>query len=176
MAELFACLQGCGLEPKRLRLVQNTAQSAPKLLLLEARKGGKPGLSVAAPLLLRGPDGGESEELAQIYSAADLFVNPTLEENFPTVNLEALACGTPVITYQTGGSPESITEKCGRVVPYKNYEALKNTISEMKNAKPAMSNASVERAKVYERNDAYQEYVSLYMKVCKGKASQVDHE
>ena len=67
MAELFACLQGCGLEPKRLRLVQNTAQSAPKLLLLEARKGGKPGLSVAAPLLLRGPDGGESEELAQIY-------------------------------------------------------------------------------------------------------------
>lgn len=67
MAELFACLQGCALEPKRLRLVQNTAQSAPKLLLLEARKGGKPGLSVAAPLLLRGPDGGESEELAQIY-------------------------------------------------------------------------------------------------------------
>ena len=64
------------------------------------------------------------EELAEIYSAADLFVNPTLEENFPTVNLEALACGTPVITYQTGGSPESITEKCGRVVPYKNYEAL----------------------------------------------------
>lgn len=116
------------------------------------------------------------EELAEIYSAADLFVNPTIEENFPTVNLEALACGTPVITYQTGGSPESITEKCGRVVPYKNYEALKNTISEMKNAKPAMSNASVERAKVYERNDAYQEYVSLYMKVCKGKASQVDHE
>ena len=67
MAELFVCLQGCGLEPKRLRLVQNTAHSAPKLLLLEARKGGKPGLSVAAPLLLRGPDGGESEELAQIY-------------------------------------------------------------------------------------------------------------
>ena len=105
------------------------------------------------------------EELAQIYSAADLFVNPTLEENFPTVNLEALACGTPVITYQTGGSPESITEKCGRVVPYKNYEALKNTISEMKNAKPAMSNASVERAKLYERNDAYQKYVMLYKTV-----------
>lgn len=105
------------------------------------------------------------EELAQIYSAADLFVNPTLEENFPTVNLEALACGTPVITYQTGGSPESITEKCGRVVPYKNYKALKNTISEMKNAKPAMSNACAERAKLYDRNDAYQKYVMLYKTV-----------
>ncbi len=67
MAELFACLQGCALEPKRLRLVQNTAQSAPKLLLLEARKGGKPGLSVLPPLLLRREDGGESQDLAQIY-------------------------------------------------------------------------------------------------------------
>ena len=92
-------------------------------------------------------------------------MNPTLEENFPTVNLEALACGTPVITYQTGGSPESITEKCGRVVPYKNYEALKNTIFEMKNAKPAMSNACAERAKLYARNDACQKYVMLYKTV-----------
>ena len=113
------------------------------------------------------------EELAQIYSAADLFVNPTLEENFPTVNLEALACGTPVITYQTGGSPESITEKCGRIVPYNNYEALKNTILEMKNAKPAMRNACVERAKHYERNDAYQEYVFLYMQ---RKGITINHE
>ena len=67
MAELFACLQTCALEPKRLRLVQNTAQSAPKLLLLEARKGGNPGLSVLPPLLLRREDGGEAEELAKIY-------------------------------------------------------------------------------------------------------------
>lgn len=105
------------------------------------------------------------KELAEIYSAVDIFVNPTLEDNFPTVNIEALACGTPVITYQTGGSPESLTEKCGRVVPYKNYEALKNTISEMKNAKPAMSNACAERAKLYERNNAYQKYVMLYKTV-----------
>ena len=113
------------------------------------------------------------EELAQIYSAADLFVNPTHEEVLGLVNLEALACGTPVITYQTGGSPESITEKCGRIVPYNNYEALKNTISEMKNAKPAMRNACVERAKHYERNDAYQEYVFLYMQ---RKGITINHE
>lgn len=43
------------------------------------------------------------KELAQLYSAADVFVNPTYEDNFPTTNLEALACGTPVITYNTGG-------------------------------------------------------------------------
>lgn len=46
-------------------------------------------------------------ELAELYSAADVFVNPTLEDNYPTTNLEAIACGTPVITYDTGGSPES---------------------------------------------------------------------
>ena len=47
-------------------------------------------------------------ELVKIYSASDVFVNPTYEDNYPTVNLEAIACGTPVITYNTGGSPESI--------------------------------------------------------------------
>ena len=48
------------------------------------------------------------EELAAIYTAANVFVNPTYEDTYPTVNLEAQACGTPVITYRTGGSPESV--------------------------------------------------------------------
>ena len=46
-------------------------------------------------------------ELAEIYAAADYYVNPTYEDNYPTTNLEAIACGTPVITYDTGGSAES---------------------------------------------------------------------
>ena len=46
--------------------------------------------------------------LAAIYTAADVFFNPTVEDNFPTVNLEAEACGTPVITYDTGGCSETI--------------------------------------------------------------------
>lgn len=51
-------------------------------------------------------------QLARIYTAADVFVNPTYEDNYPTVNLEAQACGTPVITYRTGGSVESVPEDC----------------------------------------------------------------
>lgn len=47
------------------------------------------------------------QELVAWYSTADVFVNPTYEDNYPTTNLEAIACGTPVITYDTGGSPES---------------------------------------------------------------------
>lgn len=47
------------------------------------------------------------KELAAIYSASDVFTNTTYEDNYPTVNLEARACGLPIITYRTGGSPES---------------------------------------------------------------------
>ena len=57
------------------------------------------------------------QELAMIYSKASVFFNPTYEDNFPTTNLEAIACGTPVITYRTGGSPESVKKTgCGFVV------------------------------------------------------------
>lgn len=102
------------------------------------------------------------EELAEIYSAADVFVNPTLEDNFPTVNLEALACGTPVITYKTGGSPESITEKTGRVVQYKDYEALKKAIVDMKKSKETMSKECRNHAMQYDLNLAYKKYCNLY--------------
>lgn len=109
------------------------------------------------------------EELAEIYSAADLFVNPTLEDNFPTVNLEALACGTPVITYQTGGSPESITESTGKVVPYKDYKALKNAVIEMRNAKASILGACIERAQLYECKDTYCKYIELYKSILEKK-------
>lgn len=55
-------------------------------------------------------------ELAEIYSSADVFFNPTYEDNYPTVNLEAIACGTPVITYNTGGCPESVSTEHGFIV------------------------------------------------------------
>ncbi|MDY5496363.1 MAG: glycosyltransferase [Anaerobutyricum sp.] len=69
-----------------------------------------------------------TKELAQIYTAADVFFNPTYEDNYPTTNLEAIACGTPVITYDTGGSPESAGKKAvtlrkgqiDRILPFLN--------------------------------------------------------
>ncbi len=61
-------------------------------------------------------------ELAKIYTAADLFVNPTLEENYPTVNMESIACGTPVLTFNTGGSGEMLNTKTGRVFALRRYK------------------------------------------------------
>lgn len=67
------------------------------------------------------------EELAELYTAADVFVNPTLEDNYPTTNLEAIACGTPVVTFYTGGSPES-AEMYGVSVLKKDIDGLMTAI------------------------------------------------
>ncbi len=67
LSEVFCALCAHGLEPKRLRLVQHRAGSAPNLALIEARRGGKPGLAVCAPLLLCADDGSDSPELREIY-------------------------------------------------------------------------------------------------------------
>lgn len=68
------------------------------------------------------------DELADWYSASDVFVNPTLEENYPTTNLEAISCGTPVITFNTGGSPESAAI-FGYTV--NNYDEMKVCLQQM---------------------------------------------
>ena len=67
LSELCVCLSAHGLEPKRLRLVCHRADSAPSLVLLEARRGGRPGLKIEPPLVLTEPDGGESAEVRRIY-------------------------------------------------------------------------------------------------------------
>lgn len=62
------------------------------------------------------------QELAAIYTAADVFFNPTYEDNYPTVNLEAQACGTPVITYDTGGCRETIYTQNSKFIPTAHWE------------------------------------------------------
>jgi len=70
-------------------------------------------------------------KLAQIYTAADVFVNPTREDNLPTVNLESEACGTPVITYNTGGCAETVHLPDSRVIE-PDFDNLPSSIYEMR--------------------------------------------
>lgn len=65
-----------------------------------------------------------TRQLAELYSVADAFINPTRQDNYPTVNLEAIACGTPVITYRTGGSVEAVTDDTGFIVDTGDIEGL----------------------------------------------------
>lgn len=101
-------------------------------------------------------------ELAQIYTAADLFVNPTREDNYPTVNMEALACGTPVLTFKTGGSPEMLDETCGSVVEKDDTDALYEEILRIRAEEPYSKAACLEKAKQFDMYDKFAEYVELY--------------
>lgn len=104
-------------------------------------------------------------ELAEIYTAADVFINPTREENFPTVNLEALACGTPVITFRTGGSPETIDESCGVVVPYDDIDALEKEVLYVCSQRPFSTVKCTTRAQTFDREKRFKEYLKLYERI-----------
>ena len=101
------------------------------------------------------------KELAEIYTAADLFVNPTREENYPTVNMEALACGTPIVTFKTGGSPEIIDETCGIVVEKNDVDGLVNAIHAVKE-KPFEKEACIERANKFDEKIRLKNYEIIY--------------
>lgn len=101
-------------------------------------------------------------ELAEIYTDADVFANPTREEVLGLVNLEALACGTPVVTFETGGSPECIDETCGSVVPCDDIDAMEMEIRRICEERPYSKEACVVHLKNFDMNTKFQEYVDLY--------------
>ena len=105
------------------------------------------------------------KELAEIYTAADLFVIPTREENYPTVNMEALACGTPVLTFRTGGSPEIIDETCGSVVDCDDIDDMEREIIRICEEKPYTKEACIKKAQEFDQNERFKEYVKLYERV-----------
>lgn len=104
------------------------------------------------------------EKLVDLYSSSTVFVNPTYADTFPTTNIEALACGTPVITYDTGGSPEAVDAETGFVVERGNIQGLLNaikTFSGMDRSK--LRDACRNRAvRLFNKNDRFQDYISLY--------------
>lgn len=102
-----------------------------------------------------------AEALAVYYSSADVFVNPTYADTFPTVNLEALACGTPVVTYRTGGSPEAIDEQTGIVVEQGDVEGLAKAIQSIDKAK--YTDACRARAELlFDKDKCFAQYIELY--------------
>ena len=104
-------------------------------------------------------------ELAEIYTEADLFVNPTREEVLGLVNLEAIACGTPVLTFDTGGSPECIDETCGCVVSCDDIDRLTEEIYRIYNQRPYNKEDCVRKAQSFNNQYKYEMYLKLYQNI-----------
>ena len=102
------------------------------------------------------------QELAEIYTACDLFVNATREDTFPTVNIESLACGTPVLTFKTGGSPEIIDETCGMSVAKNDADALREAILKIKDTRPFTEEACLKKSAEYQKEEKFKEYTKIY--------------
>lgn len=116
------------------------------------------------------PRTSDVHELAELYSAADAFLNLTYQDNYPTVNLESISCGTPVVTYRTGGSPESVTSQCGMVTDCGDVaQALAAA------RKIAATDRSVWRDNCrayglanFRKADRYADYIKLYKELLNG--------
>lgn len=107
-------------------------------------------------------------ELMELYSSHHLFINPTLEDNFPTVNIESLCCGTPIISYNTGGSPEIYDEKTGITIEKYDCEKFAKTINELKNAYTFNSKDAINRSKIFSEENMINNYLKLYKEKIEG--------
>ena len=103
-------------------------------------------------------------QLAELYSAATEFVNPTWQDNYPTVNLEAIACGTPVVTYRTGGSIEAVTEKTGFVVEQGDVKGLLEAVRRIAERGKVQYTADCRAYALanFRKEDRYADYLKLY--------------
>lgn len=112
----------------------------------------------------------DQKELAEIYTAADLFINPTREDTYPTVNMESIACGTPVLTFATGGSPEIISQHSGEAVPCDDINQLEHEIIRICTEKLYSEEECVQCAMQFSNEIFCQKYLDLYSRLAKERA------
>ena len=106
--------------------------------------------------------------LAEIYSAGDLFVNPTLEETFSLVNIEAQACGCPAAAYSSGGCTETISEKSGVILPKNDTEGMLKVIWDISEGRRIFKREDcTENAARFSAERLYDGYMNLYRRVLK---------
>ena len=105
-----------------------------------------------------------TNELAQLYSSVDVYVHMSYEDTFGKVIAEAMACGTPVIVYDSTALPELVSGGCGYVVPKGDIDSVYNSILEIrKNGKKAYSQACIDKVNnSFSKELCAQEYINLY--------------
>jgi len=115
----------------------------------------------------------ERNKLASLYSSADVFLNLTFVDTLPTVNMESICCGTPVITYNSGGSPELVVEgKTGYVVNQLDLEGIISSILSVKNGKIDRENCAKIGKQFFDKENNYKKYFELYSQVLKNSTTK----
>ena len=110
----------------------------------------------------------DQEELAELYSAADLFMNPSRMETFGLVTVEAMACGTPVVAYKNTGTKELITDDTGWLVKDGDIEAMLELVKKIlaSNQKKSLITCRTHVIDMFEKNRQLKKYLSLYEEIC----------
>lgn len=103
-------------------------------------------------------------DMYSIFSLADAFINPTLQDNFPTVNIESLAAGTPVVVFDSGGSAEAVSDECGHIVSRESYSELFHRVNYLQKKESSTIEACLVRAQKYDKMNMVSEYKRLYQK------------
>jgi len=101
------------------------------------------------------------------YAASNVFVNPTYLDTFPTTNIEALACGTPVITYDAGGSSEAINEETGLLVKRGDKNGLGEAVLKIcsKNREKLAADCRKRAINNFSQEVQFRKYINLYKEV-----------
>lgn len=108
-------------------------------------------------------------ELVDLYSVADVFVNPTYQDTLPTVSIEALACGTPVVSYDTGGSADIVDEKTGALIKRGDRNSLLSSIIDLKKrGKILYKDVCRDKAlNTFNNQECFYKYLELYKELLK---------
>lgn len=106
------------------------------------------------------------QELVRLYSESNVLINPTYADTYPTINLEAIACGTPVVTYRTGGSPESISEKTGIIVNQGDIEGMAAAIKSLIKKPLSAEECRKYAVENFDKDNCFMSYVKLYEQLC----------
>lgn len=101
--------------------------------------------------------------LSDIYASADVFVNLTRADTLPTVNMESICCGTPVITFDACGSPELVDSECGFIVKEGDINRLIECIENIRQ-NPLNFNVKIQQQK-FDKNECYKKYLDIYKKI-----------
>lgn len=166
--QVLLCVASGWSKAKGLDTVLRLAERLTKeqILLLV---GNAPQEQLTDPQIRHIPATNDTKELAALYSMADVFVQPSLEETFGKVTAEALSCGTPVVCFDSTANPELVGEGCGTVVPVGDVQAMNNAIQQiLKQGKEAFSpncrNYAVEH---FQKGKNLKEYLNLFETLCK---------